>query len=586
MSSQTPTDLFSSQQWSQLHALIDGLESHQALWLSGYLAARSITQPVPAAVSDSPTARDKVTIAFGTETGNCRRLAEDLARRCSQSGINSEVIDLAQFRVRRLGKLSFFVVITATHGDGDPPEPATPFYEALLADNAPKLAGTKFAVLALGDSSYEQFCVTGQTIDARLETLGAERLIPRQDCDVDFEKPAAAWMEALVAALPKPQQRAPAPAPAIARILEQATPSYSKNNPALAKVMTNQNLNHSGRRLPVHHLELAVNTTQLGLVPGDAVGIFVENPPQLVSMVLDATKLSGDQPVTIAGQAMPLVEALRLHCDLTIPGKAFLDLWAALSKAPELEIAANGELKLQREFLRTHQVRDIIQRNPAHPSPQALVDALRPLQPRLYDVANCFDSIPDELHLTVKAYEYPFAGRVEKGVASQYLLELDSDASISLYPHKNPRFHLPDTTAVPVILVAESTGIAPYRAFLQALARRVDAPPCWLVFAEETFEDDFLYQLDIQQAVAKDVLTHVDCVFYQDNPEASLSQPLLAHSQRLLSWLDKGAHIYLCGDKEILDSCEASLKQHVEAQLGSGQWKRLTNDKRIHRNLY
>ncbi|MFA5631112.1 MAG: flavodoxin domain-containing protein [Porticoccaceae bacterium] len=584
MSSQTPTDLFSSQQWSQLHALIDGLEPHQALWLSGYLAARSLGQSAPAPVGSSAAAKDKISIAFGTETGNCRRLAEDLAKRCGQAGIASEVIDLAQLRVRRLGKMSHIIVITATHGDGEPPEPATPFYEELLGDGAPALKGIKFAVLSLGDSSYEQFCVTGQAIDARLEALGGERLIARQDCDVDFEKPAAAWMEELVAALPSSSQQAAIPAPV--SVPQDTASPYSKDNPVLAQVLVNQNLSHPGRRLPVHHLELAVDTAELGLVPGDAVGILAENPPQLVSMVLDATNLSGEQPVTLAGQAMPLVQALRMHCDLTIPGKGFLELWAALSGDTKLHGLVKAELRVQREFLRNHQVRDIIHSAPAHPDAQALVDALRPLQPRLYDVANCLETLPDELHLTVKAYEYPFAGRIESGVATQYLLELDTDTSVPLYPHKNPRFHLPDAAAAPVILVAEGTGIAPYRAFLQTLAQRAEAPPCWLVFAEETFEDDFLYQVDIQQAVTDGVLTHVDSVFYHDQPEATLAQPLLAHSERLLSWLDQGAHVYLCGDKESLDACEASLKHHVDERLGDGRWKRLSGDKRIHRNLY
>ena len=389
----------------------------------------------------------------------------------------------------------------------------------------------------------------------------------------------------MLAALPANSQQAAVPVASLAP-QSAAASLYSKDNPVLAQVLANQNLSHPQRRLPVHHLELAVDTAQLGILPGDAVGILAENPPQLVSLVLDATSLSGEQPVTLAGQAMPLVQALRMHCDLSIPGKGFLELWAALSGDSELHALVKAELRVQREFLRNHQVRDIIHRAPAHPDAQALVDALRPLQPRLYDVANCLETLPDELHLTVKAYEYPFAGRIESGIASQYLLELDTDASVPLYPHKNPRFHLPDTADTPVILVAESTGIAPYRAFLQTLAQRADVPPCWLVFAEETFEDDFLYQVDIQQAVTDGVLSHVDSLFYQDQPGATLAQPLLAHSERLLSWLDQGAHLYLCGDKENLDACEASLKHHVDERLGDGHWKGLSSAKRIHRNLY
>lgn len=578
---QIPTPLFSPAQWGQLDALLGTFNNQQRLWLSGYLAGTSQTAAdSPAAPAD---AGQKVLIAFGTETNNCRQLAVSLAEQCAGAGIAAEVADLASLRLRRLGKLEHLVVITATHGDGDPPEPILPFYEAIMADDAAQLAGLKFAVLALGDSSYEHFCVTGIEFDQRLEALGAERLIPRQDCDVDFARPAAEWMEQLLPRLPRTQ---PAAAPAATQAATDQGSQYSKENPLEVEVLANQNLSHASRQQPIHHLELALDADNFPVLPGDAVGILAENPPALVAMLLDATGLSGEQPVTLGQQALSLVEALRRHCDLCIPGKAFLELWAELTADASLVDVLNGDSKQLRQFLRENQIRDLVGRFPARPDAQALVDVLRPLQPRLYDVANSLSELPDELHLTVKAYDYAFGNREEAGIASYYLLDLQPGDSVQLYPHRNARFRLPEQPGTPLILIGKGTGIAPYRAFWQELALSGQQTPCWLVFGEQSFEQDFLYQLDVQQAHAAGVLSHVDCLFHEEQPGATLATPLLVQGSRLLDWLAKGAHLYLCGDKAELDACEAALESYLDDQQGKGQWKQLAKDKRIHRNLY
>ena len=578
---QIPTPLFSPAQWGQLDALLGTFNNQQRLWLSGYLAGTSQTAAdSPAAPADT---RQKVLIAFGTETNNCRQLATSLAEQCASAGIAAEVADLASLRLRRLGKLEHLVVITATHGDGDPPEPILPFYEAIMAEDAAQLSGLKFAVLALGDSSYEHFCVTGIEFDQRLEALGAVRLIPRQDCDVDFARPAAEWMEQLLPKLPRTQ---PAAAPAATQAATDQGSQYSKENPLEVEVLANQNLSHASRQQPIHHLELALDADNFPVLPGDAVGILAENPPALVAMLLDATGLSGEQPVTLGLQALSLVEALRRHCDLCIPGKAFLELWAELTADASLVDVLNGDSKQLRQLLRENQIRDLVGRFPARPDAQALVDVLRPLQPRLYDVANSLSELPDELHLTVKAYDYAFGNREEAGIASHYLLDLQPGDSVQLYPHRNARFRLPEQPGTPLILIGEGTGIAPYRAFWQELALSGQQTPCWLVFGEQSFEQDFLYQLDVQQAHAAGVLSHVDCLFHEEQPGATLATPLLVQGSRLLDWLAKGAHLYLCGDKAELDACEAALESYLDDQQGKGQWTQLAKDKRIHRNLY
>ncbi|WP_133492074.1 sulfite reductase flavoprotein subunit alpha [Alcanivorax sp. 24] len=571
---------FSDPQWRQVRQLLGALDERQRWWLSGYLTATGTAPDTAAARTDAP---HPVLIGYGTETDNCRQLARLLSERCGAAGIATEVIDLARLRPRQLARRDHLVIITATHGDGDPPEPIQAFYQGLMSDDAPKLDNLKFAVLALGDSSYERFCVTGQEFDQRLEALGGERLIARQDCDVDFEQLARDWIARLLEALPKTgnTDAAPGPSPAPA-----SSPfRYDKHHPLTVEVLVNQNLSAADRRQPIHHLELALDQAIPDLLPGDAVGILADNPPELVAAVLDACELSGEQPVTLDGDAQPLVQALRQSRDLTIVGTGFLTFWAEHSNAPALKTLCEAESREQRAFLRQHQLLDLLSQYPAHAPAQALVNALRPLQPRLYDVANSLAELDDELHLTIKAFRYPFRERHEQGIASRYLLDLQPGDPVRLYPHRNTRFRLPDDDA-PLILIAEGTGIAPYRAFLQALSQRPQRPPCWLVFAEQRFEEDFLYQLDIQQAHADGVLEQVDTVFYQDRPGASLIDPLLNQIDRLASWIEQGAHLYLCGDKGRLSDLENSLKTALDQRQGDGAWKQLGRNKRLHRNLY
>lgn len=590
MTTHIPPQLFPDPQLQTLLVSLDALNDQQKLWLSGYLAGGIQVQPAAAGAgtSSGPT----ITIVFGTETNNCRTLAQNLAERCRAADITAEVVDMAGLRVRKLSRYDCVVVITATHGDGDPPEPAADFYETLMADDAPQFKGLQFAVLALGDSSYEQFCVTGQQIDQRLESLGGKRLLARRDCDVDFQQPAEAWFAELLPLLPASAANVAATVTTTAQpaalVAQAGQSTYSKTEPLLVEVLANHNLSSAQRPHPNHHVVLELPVEDFPLQPGDAIGVLPENPPELVAAILDHTGLSGEQPVTWQDAAMPLVEALRAHCDLTIPGRNLLTLWAELCADQDspLHAVAAGSNSEQRSWLKQNQIVDIVRRYPARPQAQALVEALRPLQPRLYDVANSLAVVDDELHLTVKAFTYPFGEREENGITSRFLLELQPGDSLQIYPHRNARFQLPEDPAAPLILIAEGTGIAPYRAFLQELSQRDAVPPCWLVFAEDHFEEDFLYQLDLQQALTKGQLQQLDTVFYADQPDTELATPLLRDAAQLAEWLERGGHLYLGGDKASLEHCEAQLSACLDERLGAGYWQTLTKAKRVHRNLY
>lgn len=583
MSEVPPAQIFSDQQWQSLLPVLENLNEPQRFWLSGYLAAMSSKPDVK--VTGQQVA-EPLTIAYGTETDNCKHLAQELGKLCDEQGIGAQVVDLGQLRIRRLPRLKHFIVITATHGDGDPPEPVADFFDALMSDEAPRVEEMKFAVLALGDSSYELFCVTGQAIDQRLEELGGTRLIPRRDCDVDFQKPAREWMEQLLPTLPRTNSGTTAAADANFSIPATTTTEYSKSHPLTVEVLDNRCLSHPDRARPVNHIELELADAVLPLEPGDAVGVLPDNPPELVARILDLTGTSGDAPVLVDDNAMPLVEALRSYRDLTIAARGFLPFWASLADSPELTAVVDADAPVQRAYLKDHQVTDIMRQAPARPDPQQLVDNLRPLQPRLYDLANCLQELDDELHLTVQDYRYTFGTREETGIASQYLLSLQPGDTLRVYPHRNARFHLPDEPDVPVILIGEGTGIAPYRAFLQRLRTTQPERKCWMVFSETSFEDDFLYQLDLQQAINEGILDELDTVFYQQQPGRHLADPLVENIDRLTAWLNENAHIYLCGDKDVLAKCEATLEQKLDELQSKGFWKQLSKSKRVHRNVY
>lgn len=584
MTASTPPHPFSDNLWRDVQGLVRRLDARQTLWLSSFLASQVAGNDSGATTVATAS---KVLIAFGGETGNSENLARRLAEQAGTQGIAVELADLAGLRARQLAKRRHLLLICSTHGDGDPPEPARPFFDALMAADAPALTQLRYAVLALGDSSYGRFCATGQQLDERLAALGAQRLAPRRDCDVDYETPARQWMDAVLQALPNHGASATAqttPAPAAAA---SAAALYSKRQPLTVEVLDNIRLSAPHRRDPIHHLELALDAPGFPLSPGDAVGVLADNPPALVAAVLDATGLSGEQPVTVEGAAMPLVQALRERCDLTIPGQRLLETWAAISGSEELTQLLAADTKRQRAFLRSHQVRDLLARYPGRPDADALVAALRPLQPRLYDVANSLAAVADELHLTVQQLRYAFAGREEIGIASDYLLQLQPGDSLRIYPHPNPRFRLPAEPDAPLILIAAGTGIAPYRAFLQEIAAGERSHPCWLVFAEECFEEDFLYQVEWQHARRDGLLQRIDTVFHRDRPGHDPAAALLEHGDELLRWLRDAGHLYLCGDQDLINRCEHTLQTWFDRHSGADlSWKMLNAAKRIHRNGY
>jgi sulfite reductase (NADPH) flavoprotein alpha-component len=562
----------SADQWHRVDALAADLTLEQAIWISGFFAglgyaargpaktvAGAARQAPPTVVAAPASPSRTLTVLFGTETGNGAGLGRSLANAARAQGIAVELCDMADYKPRRLKEEQDLLVVTSTHGEGDPPQAAAGFFEFLESRKAPQLPHLRFAVLALGDSTYERYCEAGKRIDRRLEALGAHRLAQRLDCDVDFEDPAAAWIETVVRTL-APAAQAAASAAALApspSVVGMAAPVgagaavFDKKNPFPAPVIDNIVLTGRGSSKETRHIELSLAGSGLTYRPGDALGVVPRNDPALVAALLDRLGLPADAAVSVKHQTMTLAEALTTTFEITAATPRFLEHWAKVSAAKELQdLCSPDQSGARTAFLRRHHVLDIVERFPV-PGVDAdtLLAGLRPLQPRLYSIASSLAAAPDEAHLTVSTVRYDLNGRPRTGVASGQLAhQTGDDATVPVYVQANALFHLPDDD-VPILMVGAGTGIAPYRAFMQEREARGAKGRSWLVLGERNFRTDFLYQVEWQALLKSKMLTRMDVAFSRDGATKLYVQDRLRqHGRDVFAWLEDGARLYVCGD--------------------------------------
>jgi sulfite reductase (NADPH) flavoprotein alpha-component len=550
----------------------------EAAWLSGYFAALARgrspeeTSPDASPSAQEPTlakpAHKRVRVLYGTETGNAKALAHTLAERLRSLRLDAEVSDLANYKARSLEAEQAVVIVTSTHGDGTPPEPALRFFEQLSGATAPKsLSKLQFAVLGLGDSSYEHFCRAARTVDERLLELGASRLLPRLDCDVDFAEPAARWIEQLLATLAPAAEQQVAKYSPVAQVSDGVkggfavlgsvpAAAHTKQRPFEATVLENTRLTGRGSSKETRHVALSIASSGLTFAPGDALGVCAPNHPALVGELLAALHLTGDEQVALAGGSMPLAQALCEHLDVTVPAPRFLAAWAELSRSTTLRALVPDQAEAERRrFLRAHHVLDIVREFPApQVDADALARSLRPLSPRLYSLASSLAACPDEAHLTVSVVRYQQKGRGCTGVASGHIAEHAQEGqTLRVYVQANDNFRLPKNPDAPVLMIGAGTGVAPYRAFLQERQAAGARGKTWLFFGERNFHSDFLYQTEWQSFLRDGTLHKLTPAFSRDQADKVYVQTRLReHGRDVFAWLEEGAHVYVCGDAQAL----------------------------------
>jgi len=563
----------SPEQLSTLERVALELDGPGLWWLSGYAAglARGRAGLLPAAAAQASDALPaeaadaaRLTIVYGSQTGNARRVAEALAAECGSEGLAVRLVRADAYQTRELKDERYLAIVISTQGDGDPPDDAIGFVEFLEGRRAPKLPQLHYAVLGLGDSSYPQFCAIGQRLDARLEALGASRWRPRADADLDVDTVAAPWREGLLGqareAL-KPRTQAPAnvtplrPHGLAVAPSAHAGDAWTRDRPYPAELILNQRITASAPERAasdkdIRHLELDLSDSGLDYAPGDALGVWARNPPALVEALLQALRLDGEAAVAVGTDTLPLREWLSAKREITRLSRPFVAAHAERSGAAALQalLAPDAQPALA-ALLAAQQPLDLLRAHPGEWSADALVAALRPLQPRLYSIASSRSAVGDEAHLTVAHVEYMLDGELRWGAGSHFLSSAREGARIPVFVERNERFRLPQDGSRDILMIGPGTGVAPFRGFVQEREAAGAGGRNWLFFGNPHARSDFLYQTEWQDALRRGALHRIDLAFSRDQAQKVYVQHRLRERGReVFDWLENGAHLYVCGD--------------------------------------
>ena len=543
----------SAQQIKDLQSLVSQLNPIQQAWVSGYLAAAAqLAGGQTAAVSPQSHESAVLTILYGSQTGNAKAVANKIKAAAEQQGIAVKLTDIGSYKTTQLAKEKYLLIVTSTYGEGEPPESAVAFHKFLFSKKAPKLDGLKYAVLGLGDTSYEFFCKTAIDFDEQLAALGAKRLHARADLDVDYAAQAASWTETAVQAFAPELKQASGSGVVIAWPGATATAghdsAYNKETPFTAELAVNQKITGRDSTKDVRHIEISLADSGLTYQPGDALGVYFLNDHQAVDAILTATGLDGTTEVQLAGQNIALKTALTEQLELTQSYPSFVEKYAQATANSELLELVKDKAAL-RQYLDNRQTLDVILQNPAPLTAQQLVDALRKQQPRLYSIASSQAEVGDEVHLTVGVVRYEAFGSTHLGGASGFLAErLEEGAPLKVFVEHNDNFRLPDHET-PVIMIGPGTGIAPFRAFLQERDQAGATGQNWLFFGNPHFTQDFLYQVELQDYLKRGVLSKLDVAFSRDQAQKIYVQDKLRlKAEEIWTWLQQGAYLYICGD--------------------------------------
>ena len=612
MQLQTMNSPFDQEQVELINRLLPLLTDNQKIWLNGYLAgsqsaATVAVQEQPglewyAQQGNTPVATREITILVGSHTGNCESVAKEVSKKLQDKDYQVKLTPMDEFKPKDLKKVEDLLIITSTHGDGHPPDNALALYDFLHGKRVPQLDDVRFSVLSLGDSSYEFFCQTGKDFDKRLEELGAKRIHPRVDADLDFEEPAEEWFDGILSVLNKEREtdRPGAAAASAAPEAAQANqPAYSRSNPFNAEVLENINLNGRGSNKETRHLELNLEGSGLQYEPGDSLGIVPENEDQLVDQLVAATGWNPDESVSInkQGDTGSLRDALISTFEITILSKPLLEKAAAFADGDALANLLEPENKEQLQaYIYGRDLIDLTEDFGPWQVPAAeFIKILRKIPVRLYSIASSSTANPDEVHLTVGALRYEANGRKRTGVCSTQCAErAEIGATLPVFIQSNSNFRLPENPETPVIMIGAGTGVAPYRAFMEEREETDAQGDAWLFFGEQYFVTDFLYQTEWQKWLKDGVLTKMDVAFSRDTAEKIYVQHrLLEKSQEVYQWLEAGANIYVCGDekcmaKDVHATLATILEQEGNMSLEQAEdyLTSMRSDKRYLRDVY
>jgi len=572
-----------------LNGLVARSTPMQRSWLSGFLAGLDASHAPQSQTASLARPRTPLTILYATESGNSESLALKARKVAQKLNFDAKVVDMADADVASLSRAKNIVMFIATWGEGDPPQRAVDFYAELMSDKAPRLDGVRYAVLALGDTAYAQFCAAGRAVDERLHALGAIRMADRVDLDLDFAKPAAAWTDKALAAL------APAEPEAGSTVVhvdfkgayqpdDIEEPEFTADTPLEAEISALVDLNGTGSTRETWHVEIATDAPGFKYAPGDAIGIVPENDPELIEHLLGAVGLASNQA---------LAAELRTRYDVTTLSRPLVEAYAKLTG--RYDVSSVSVAESFPAFAADRQLVDLFATYPEKLTPEQLKGLLRPLPGRLYSVASSLAAHPGEAHLLVGAVRWSSHGRDRKGVTSTYFADRrKAGDAAKLYVRPNRHFRLPQDGNKPIIMIGAGTGVAPYRGFIEDRAESGAKGKSWLFFGERNYTFDFLYQLEWQDHLASGALSRIDVAFSRDQPEKIYVQHRLWERRaEINAWLEEGAHLYVCGDEKAMAKDVDQMLVKILAEplkgdedSGRAKLKEMTKANRYQRDVY
>lgn len=555
-------------------------------WINGMLAGFHRGGPRPSA---GAPARARVRVLWASQTGNAEEHAVEFADRLRASGIDVALVAMDDYDVAGLPGGDPVLLVSSTFGDGDSPDNGETFWSALAADEAPSLAGVRYAVLAFGDSSYGDFCGHGRRLDARMSELGAERLTDRADCEPGDSEPARAWFLRVSALL------APSATAAVVSSSAGTLARYSRHAPLVTRVTRNVRLGAAGSTKDVRQFGLDIDP-DLTYRAGDALSVRPVNSPAAVEAWLAATRLDGETAVDLTDVgSVSLRDACRNHLEIVNVTPDLLKFVNEHHPGRQLAtLLRSGNRTSLQQWLWGRQAIDVLAEYPVVAPVSEWLAVLKRLQPRLYSISSSPLVEPTQVHLTVSAVRYEHQGQARHGVCSTFLADHSDTADVPVFVQPTNHFRPPTDASAPMIMVGPGTGIAPFRGFLQERQALGHRGRNWLFFGERNSEKDFYYQDEMQAWRDDGHLTHLTLAFSRDQRQKIYVQDRLRENgSRVWSWLQEGGHFYVCGDaSRMAKDVDKTLHEiaqthgHLSDEDATGYLKQLAKEKRYVRDVY